>query len=72
MEAKKGRYVLIASIVSSILVCAVFLLLVGLKNSWLTTPLYSQVDIMAGMIFVFILSFIVFVSLWSGKLKNKL
>ncbi|MCD4704189.1 MAG: hypothetical protein K8R64_07865 [Methanosarcinaceae archaeon] len=72
MDNKKGRYVLIASIASSVLICAVFMLLAMLKNSRLTTSLYTQVDIMAGMIFVFILSFIVFVSLWSGKFEKKL
>ncbi|WP_342304108.1 hypothetical protein [Methanolobus sp. ZRKC5] len=42
-----------------------------LVNGSRTVPLYSQVDIIAGMVFVFILSMIVAASVWPGIIKKK-
>ncbi|MBU3966108.1 MAG: hypothetical protein KKG76_01860 [Euryarchaeota archaeon] len=72
MKSKTGMYSLIASIVSSIVIVAVFFALALLKNSSMAIPLYTNVDIMAGMIFVFILSMIVSASIWPGIIEKRL
>jgi len=72
MKGKTGRYSLIASIVSSIVIVVVFLALALLKNSGRANPLYTDVDIIAGMIFVFILSMIVSASVWPGIIEKRL
>ncbi len=72
MKGKTGKYSLIASIVSSIVIVVVFLALALLKNSGRATPLYTDVDIMAGMIFVFILSMIVSASIWPGIIEKRM
>ncbi|MDO9517018.1 MAG: hypothetical protein Q7J10_03105 [Methanosarcinaceae archaeon] len=75
MKGKVGKYSLIASIVSSGALSVVFVLLSVLKNSGMVEPLYTQVDITAGAVFVFILSMIVSASIWPNivekRLKNK-
>jgi hypothetical protein len=70
MKGKTGMYSLIASIVSSIVIVVVFLSLALLKNSSRPAPLYTDVDIIAGMIFVFILSIIVSASVWPGIVEK--
>jgi hypothetical protein len=72
MKGKTGNYSLIASIVSSIVTVVLFLALAMLKNSGRAIPLYTDVDIMAGMIFVFILSMIVSASIWPGIIEKRL
>jgi hypothetical protein len=72
MKGKTGMYSLIASIVSSIVIVGVFLALALLKNSSQEIPLYTNVDIIAGMIFVFILSMIVSASIWPGIIEKRL
>jgi hypothetical protein len=72
MKGKTGMYSLIASIVSSIMIVVVFLVLALLKNSSRAIPLYTDVDIIAGMIFVFILSMIVSASIWPGIIEKRL
>jgi len=72
MKGKTGKYSLIASIVSSFVVVGMFLLLALLKNSGRTIPLYTDVDIMAGMVFVFILTMIVSASIWPGIVEKRL
>ncbi len=72
MKSKTGKYSLIASIVSSIVIVMVFLALAFLKNSGRTIPLYTDVDIIAGMIFVFILSMIISASIWPGIIEKRL
>ncbi|MDW7733614.1 MAG: hypothetical protein SCH66_14445 [Methanolobus sp.] len=69
---KIGKYSLIASIVSSLAVSGVFILLALLKNSGSSTLLYTQVDIMAGTVFVFILGIIVSASIWPGVVEKRL
>ncbi|MCL7411309.1 MAG: hypothetical protein P1P69_01110 [Methanosarcinaceae archaeon] len=75
MKGKVGKYSLIASVISSIVLSVVFVLLAILKKSGMATPLYTQVDITAGAVFVFILSMIVSASVWPNivekRLKNK-
>jgi hypothetical protein len=72
MKGKTGMYSLIASIVSSIMIVVVFLVLALLKNSSRAIPLYTDVDIIAGMIFVFILSMIISASIWPGIIEKRL
>jgi len=72
MKGKTGMYSLIASIVSSIMIVVVFLVLALLKNSSRAITLYTDVDIIAGMIFVFILSMIVSASIWPGIIEKRL
>jgi len=71
MKGKTGMYSLIASIVSSIAIVIVFLALALLKNSGRAIPLYTDVDIIAGMIFVFILSMIVSASIWPNIIEKR-
>jgi glucan phosphoethanolaminetransferase (alkaline phosphatase superfamily) len=71
MTDKTGKYSMIASIASSVVFAGVFALLAVLKNSSRTTPLYSTVDIVAGVIFVFILSMIVSASVWPGIMEKR-
>ncbi|WP_094228830.1 hypothetical protein [Methanolobus psychrotolerans] len=66
-----GKYALIASIVSSLLLVIIFAVLSFSVNNSRAVSLYSQVDIIAGMVFVFILSMIVSASLWPGIIENK-
>jgi len=72
MKGKTGKYSLIASMVSSVVIVVVFLALALLKNSGRAIPLYTRVDIIAGMIFVFILSMIVSASIWPGIIEKRL
>ncbi|MBN2488214.1 MAG: hypothetical protein JXA98_04225 [Methanosarcinaceae archaeon] len=72
MADETGKYSLIASTASSVVLAGVFAMLAVLKNSSRTTPLYSTVDIVAGVIFVFILSMIVSASVWPGIMEKRL
>lgn len=72
MKGKVGKYSLIASVVSSVVLSVVFVLLAILKNSGMVTPLYTQVDITAGAAFVFILSMIVSASIWPNIVEKRL
>lgn len=69
---KKGKYALIASLVSSFLLVIVFAALSLLVNSSRIVPLYSQTDIIAGMVFVFVLSMIVSASVWPGVIDKRM
>ena len=71
-ENKTGTYSLIANVVSSATLSILFLALSILKNSGRAEPLYSQIDIMAGMIFVFVLSMIVSASVWPGIIEKRM
>ncbi|WP_292466362.1 hypothetical protein [Methanolobus sp.] len=66
-----GKYALIASIASSLVLVMIFAVLSFIVNSSRTIPLYSQVDIIAGMVFVFILSMIVSASVWPGIIEKR-
>ncbi|HJH29403.1 MAG TPA: hypothetical protein C5S51_06880 [Methanosarcinaceae archaeon] len=72
MKGKVGKYSLIASVVSSVTLSAIFVLLAVLKNSGMVEPLYTQVDIAAGAVFVFILSMIVSASIWPNIVEKRL
>ncbi|ETA68496.1 hypothetical protein V7O61_12580 [Methanolobus sp. WCC1] len=68
----KGKYAFIASFASSLVLVVIFSLLSFAVNSSRDVALYSQVDIIAGMIFVFILSMIVAASVWPGIIEKKM
>ncbi|WP_321418461.1 hypothetical protein [uncultured Methanomethylovorans sp.] len=68
----KGKYSLIASILSSLLLVIIFAGLAVMVNSSRVVHLYSQVDIIAGMVFVFVLSMIVSASIWPEIIEKKL
>jgi protein-S-isoprenylcysteine O-methyltransferase Ste14 len=68
----KGKYAFIASVASSLVLVVVFAVLSFAANSSRDVPLYSQVDIIAGMIFVFILSMIIAASVWPGIIEKRM
>lgn len=68
----KGKYAFIASVASSLVLVVVFAVLSFAVNSSRDVTLYSQVDIIAGMIFVFILSMIVAASVWPGIIEKRM
>lgn len=68
----KGKYTLIASILSSVLLVILFAGLAVMVNRTRVVPLYSQVDIIAGMVFVFVLSMIVSASIWPEIIEKRL
>lgn len=72
MKGKVGKYSLIASVVSSVTLSVVSVLLAVLKNSGMVEPLYTQVDIAAGAVFVFILSMIISASIWPNIVEKRL
>ncbi|AGB49900.1 hypothetical protein Metho_1711 [Methanomethylovorans hollandica DSM 15978] len=68
----KGKHALIASILSSLLLVIIFAGLAVTVNSSRVVPLYSQVDIIAGMVFVFVLSMIVSASIWPEIIEKRI
>ena len=72
MKGKVGKYSLIASVVSSVALSVVSVLLAVLKNTGMVEPLYTQVDIAAGAVFVFILSMIISASIWPNIVEKRL
>jgi len=72
MSPKKGRYTLIASLVTSIMLAVLFAALSFAVNNSRVIPLYTQVDIIAGMVFVFVLSMIVSASIWPTVIEKRM
>jgi hypothetical protein len=70
--SRKGRYTLIASLTTSLLLVILFVALSVAVNSSRATPLYTQVDITAGMVFVFVLSMIVSASVWPAVIERSI
>ncbi len=68
----KGKYTLIASILSSLLLVILFAGLAVMVNSSRAVPLYTEVDIIAGVMFVFVLSLIVSASIWPEIIEKRL
>jgi len=66
MVSRKGLYSLAASLVTSLAITLVFYLLAVQKAA--TSADYTQIDIYAGMAYVFILSKIVSASIWPGAI----
>lgn len=61
---KRTRIVFLLSIATSLLLMNLFLLGTLLSNLYLGEASYTQVDIAAGSIFVFVITMIVSLSLW--------
>jgi hypothetical protein len=61
---KKNRFVLLLSIATSIVLMNLFLLGALLANKYVGEVAYTLVDIVAGCVFVFIISLIIALSLW--------
>ncbi|WP_321430303.1 hypothetical protein [uncultured Methanolobus sp.] len=72
ISENKGKYAFIASVASSLVLVVIFAVLSFTVNGSRDVPLYSQVDIVAGMIFVFILSMIVAASVWPGIIERRM
>lgn len=71
-SSSKGKYALIASLASSLVLVILFAVLALAVNSSRDIPLYTQVDIIAGMVFVFVLSMIVSASVWPGIIERRM
>lgn len=70
MENKTGLYSVAASTVTSILIVVLFYIFAIQKVG---TPMqYSYTDVYAGMVYVFILSMIVSVSIWPGVIEKRI
>ncbi len=67
---KKGLYSIIASLATSIIVVILFYILAVQKMH--ESEMYTSVDVYGGMVFVFILSMIVSVSIWPGVIDKRL
>lgn len=66
----KGKYSLVASIVTSIVIAGMFTFLAFLKNNFGISPMYTNVDIIGGALFVFTLTMIVSASIWPGIIEK--
>jgi phosphoglycerol transferase MdoB-like AlkP superfamily enzyme len=67
---KKGYYSVLASLVTSFVIVLVFYVLAAAKVR--ENSMYTNVDVYAGMVFVFILSMIVSASIWPGIIEKRL
>ena len=70
MEKKIGLYSVLASLITSFIIVVIFYIMAVRKAS--QNPLYTDVDVYAGMVYVFILSMIVSASIWPGIIEKKL
>ncbi len=61
---KKTKFVLLSSIATSMVLMSLFLFGALLTNVLLEEMAYTQVDMAAGSIFVFVISMIISLSLW--------
>ncbi|WP_406660705.1 hypothetical protein V7O66_12805 [Methanolobus sp. ZRKC3] len=71
-SSKMVKYTIMASLASSISLVSLFAALSIAINSSRGSEVYSQVDIIAGMAFVFVLSMIVAASVWPAVIEKKL
>jgi hypothetical protein len=70
MEKKLGYYSVLASLATSFAVVLIFYVLATAKVR--QNPLYTDVDVYAGMVYVFILTMIVSASIWPGIIEKRL
>lgn len=66
----KGKYSLVASFVTSIVITGIFTFLAFFKNNAGSSLMYTEVDIIGGALFVFLLAIIVSVSIWPGIIEK--
>lgn len=70
MEKKLGLYSTLASLATSIVIVLIFYVQAMEKvNS--NQEVYKQVDVYAGMVYVFVLSMIVSASIWPGIIEKR-
>jgi len=70
MEKKSGFFSVLASLSTSIVIVLIFYVLAMEKvNS--NQEVYKNVDVYAGMVYVFILSMIVSASIWPGIIEKR-
>ncbi len=67
---KKSYYSVLASLATSFIIVLIFYMLAVAKVR--ENPLYTSVDVYAGMVFVFILSMIVSASIWPGIIEKRM
>ncbi len=72
MENKTGFYSVAASTVTSILIVVLFYIFAIQKVDPSAQYIYSNTDVYAGMVYVFILSMIVSVSIWPEVIEKRL
>ena len=70
MEKKLGYYSVLASLATSLVIVLVFYVFAAAKLR--ENPMYTNVDVYAGMVYVFILSMIVSASIWPGIIEKRL
>lgn len=70
MEKKLGYYSVLASLATSLVIVLIFYVLATAKLR--ENPMYTNVDVYAGMVYVFILSMIVSASIWPGIIEKRL
>lgn len=70
MEKKLGYYSVLASLATSFVIALLFYVLAVQKVR--ENEMYTNVDVYAGMVFVFILSMIVSASIWPGVIEKRL
>ncbi len=70
MEKKLGFYSVLASLATSLVIVFIFYVLAAAKLR--ENPMYTSVDVYAGMVYVFILSMIVSASIWPGIIEKRL
>ncbi len=71
MEKKLGIYSVISSLATSIVIVMLFYIL-ALQKVSASPELYKNVDVYAGMVYVFILSMIVSASIWPGVIEKRM
>ncbi len=70
MERRLGYYSVLASLSTSFVIVLIFYVLATAKVR--QNPLYTDVDVYAGMVYVFILTMIVSASIWPGIIEKRL
>ena len=70
MEKKLGLYSVIASLVTSLLIVALFYVLAIQKVR--ENAMYTMVAVYGGMVFAFILAMIVAASIWPGVIEGRM
>ncbi len=70
MERRLGYYSVLASLSTSFVIVLIFYVLATAKVR--QNPLYTDVDVYAGIVYVFILTMIVSASIWPGIIEKRL
>lgn len=71
MEEKLGFYSVLAGLATSVIIVILFYIF-ALQKLESDPEMYKLVDVYSGMVYVFILSMIVSVSIWPGVIEKKM